>query len=151
MMNLPETVAAETVTLQVPGQLYARAQQTVGNNQQALEQLLVSAMMSGLSLLDDLPDEMVMDLATLALLNDRALWRVARRTMSEEHYDRMDKLLALKNQTVLIAIQQQELDAYLAEYDQIVLQRAHAAVLLHQRGYDLSNPQSLATSSSIPL
>ena len=105
-MNLPETVAAETVTLQVPGQLYARARQTAGRNQQALEQLLVSAMVSGLSLLDDLPDDMVMDMATLALLNDRALWRVARQTMSEEQYDRMDELLALKNQKVLTATQQ---------------------------------------------
>jgi adenylate cyclase len=146
-MNLPETVAAETVTLQVPGQLYARARQTAGN-QQALEQLLVSAMVSGLSLLDDLPDEMVMDMATLALLNDRALWRVARQTMPEEHYERMDELLALKSQNLLSAVQQQELDTYLAEYDRIVLQRAHAAVLLKQRDYDLSNPQILATPSS---
>jgi hypothetical protein len=146
-MNLPETVAAETVTLQVPGQLYARARQTAGN-QQALEQLLVSAMVSGLSLLDDLPDEMIMDMATLALLNDRALWRVARQTMPEEHYERMDELLALKSQNLLSAVQQQELDTYLAEYDRIVLQRAHAAVLLKQRDYDLSNPQILATPSS---
>lgn len=150
-MNLPETVAAETVTLQVPGQLYARAQQTAGNNQQALEQLLVSAMVSGLSLLDDLPDDMVMDMATLALLNDRALWRVARQTMPEEHYDRMDELLALKSQNLLSATQQQELDTYLAEYDRIVLQRAHAAVLLKQRDYDLSNPQILATPSPASL
>lgn len=142
-MNLPETVAVETVTLQVPGQLYARAQQTVGNNQQALEQLLVSAMVSGLLLLDDLPDDMVMDLATLALLNDRALWRVARQALPEEHYDRMDELLALKNQKALTSAPQQELGGYLAEYDQIVLQRTHAAVLLQQRGYDLSNPQIL--------
>jgi|LakMenEpi03Aug12_release.lakeMendotaPanAssembly.Ray.scaffolds.fasta_scaffold617458_2 adenylate cyclase len=149
-MNLPETVAAETVTLQVPGQLYARARQTAGN-QQALEQLLVSAMVSGLSLLDDLPDEMVMDMATLALLNDRALWRVARQTMPEEHYERMDELLALKSQNLLSVAQQQELDTYLAEYDRIVLQRAHAAVLLKQRDYDLSNPQILATPSSFSL
>jgi adenylate cyclase len=105
-------------------------------------------MVSGLSLLDDLPDEMIMDMATLALLNDRALWRVARQTMPEEHYERMDELLALKSQNLLSAVQQQELDTYLAEYDRIVLQRAHAAVLLKQRDYDLSNPQILATPSS---
>lgn len=105
-------------------------------------------MVSGLSLLDDLSDEMVMDMATLALLNDRALWRVARQTMSKEHYDRMDELLALKNQKALTSAQQQELGVYLAEYDQIVLQRAHAAVLLQQRGYDLSNPQILNNSTT---
>ena len=146
-MNLQETIAIETVTLQVPGPLYARAKQAAGKNQQALEQLLVSAMVSGLSLLDDLPDDMVVDMATLALLNDRALWRVARQTMPEEHYDHMDELLTLKKQNALNAAQQQELDIYLAEYDRIVLQRAHAAVLLKQRDYDLSNPQILANPS----
>lgn len=119
--------------------------------QQALEQLLVSAMMSGLSLLDDLPDDMVMDMATLALLNDRALWRVARQTMPEEQYERMDELLALKNQGTLTAEQQQELDTYLALYERIVLQRAHAAVLLKQRDYDLSTPQILTNPSATPL
>lgn len=151
MMNLQENVAAETVTLQVPGSLYARAKQAASQNQQALEQLLVSAMMSGLSLLDDLPDDMVMDMATLALLNDRALWRVARQTMPEEQYERMDELLALKNQGTLTAEQQQELDTYLALYERIVLQRAHAAVLLKQRDYDLSTPQILTNPSATPL
>lgn len=150
-MNVPETVAAETVTLQVPGQLYARAKQAAGKNQQTLEQLLLGAMVSGLSLLNDLPDEMVVDMATLALLNDGALWRMARQTMSEEHYERMDELLALKKEKRLTAVQQQEVDIYLAEYDRIVLQRAHAAVLLQQRGYDLSNPQILNSPSYPPL
>jgi len=54
----------ETVTLQVPSQIYARARQAAGKDQQALEQLLVSALVSGLSLLDDLPDAMVVDMAT---------------------------------------------------------------------------------------
>lgn len=150
-MNRQENVAVETVTLQVPGALYARAQQAAGKNQQVLEQLLVSAMVSGLSLLDDLPDDMVVDMATLALLNDRALWRVARQTMPDEQYERMDELLALKNQNALTAEQQQELTIYLAEYDRIVLQRAHAAVLLKQRDYDLSNPQILTNPSAVPL
>ena len=146
-MNLHETIAVETVTLQVPGQVYARAKQAAGKNQHALEQLLVSAMVSGLSLLDDLPDDLVIDMATLALLNDRALWRIARQTMPEEHYDRMDELLTLKKQNALNVAQQRELDIYLAEYDRIVLHRAHAAVLLKQRDYDLSNPQILANPS----
>ncbi|MBX3015176.1 MAG: hypothetical protein KF832_26895 [Caldilineaceae bacterium] len=146
-MNRQETVAAETITLHVPRDLYARAKQAAGQNQQALEQFLVSALVSGLSLLDDLPDAMVMDLAALALLNDRALWQVARQTMSTAHYERMDELLALKRQTPLTVAQQKELDSYLAEYEQIVLRRAHAAVLLKQRDYDLANPQILTQPS----
>lgn len=57
----------------------------------------------------------------------------------------MDQLLTLKKQGALPAAQQQALNAYLAEYENIVLQRAHAAVPLQERGYDLSDPQILAT------
>ena len=92
---------------------------------------------------------MVLDMAALALLNDRALWRVARQTMAEVDYQRMDQLLAEKNQGKLKDFRQLELDRYLAEYQRIVLRRAHAAVLLQQRGYDLSNPQVLTNSSPI--
>lgn len=150
-MNTPENGVIETVTLQVPGQVYSRAKQAAGQNQEAVEQLLVNALISGLSLLDDLPDEMVLDMAALALLNDRALWRVARQTMAEVDYQRMDQLLAEKNQGKLKDFRQLELDRYLAEYQRIVLRRAHAAVLLQQRGYDLSNPQMLTNASPIPV
>jgi len=63
----------------------------------------------------------------------------------------MDELLALKNQGTLTAEQQQELDTYLALYERIVLQRAHAVVLLKQRDYDLSTPQILTNPSATPL
>jgi hypothetical protein len=82
-------------------------------------------------------------MATLALLNDRALWRVARQTMTDDHYQTMDRLLFIKKQSKLSADQEQELRNYLAEYDMMILQRAHAAVLLQQRGYDLSDPKVL--------
>jgi hypothetical protein len=146
-MNISTNAIAETVTLQVPSQAYARAKQAAGKNPQMLEQLLVSALLSGLSLLDDLPDDLVMDMATLALLNDSALWRIARETMPDDHYQRMDQLLSVKKQGKFSSLQQEQLDEYLAEYDTIILRRAHAAVLLQQRGYDLSNPQILANSS----
>lgn len=143
-MTLQQDAIAETVTLQIPAPLYARAKQAVGKDNAALEQLLISALASGFSLLDDLPDDMVTDIAAFALLNDSALWRIARRTMAPDHYQRLDELLTQQKQRALEASQQQALDSYLAEYDTIVLQRAHAAVLLKQRGYDLSDPKILA-------
>lgn len=126
-----------------------RAKQAAGQDQQRLAQLLVSAMTSGLSLLNDLPDDIVLDMATLALLNDRALWRVARQTMTNDHYQTMDRLLSIKKQRKLSADQEQELRNYLVEYDMVILQRAHAAVLLKQRGYDLSDPKVLTDPVSV--
>ena len=92
---------------------------------------------------------MIIDMATLALLNDSALWRIARETMPAEHYENMDQLLFEKKQGMFSALQQQRLDEYLADYNTIVLRRAHAALLLQQRGYDLSNPQVLTNPSPV--
>ena len=149
-MKTLENQVSETITLQVPGQIYSRVKQAAGQDQQAVEQLLVNTLLSGFSLLDDLPDEMVLDMAALALLNDRALWQLARQTMPDEDYQRMDQLLAQKNQGTLNELDQKELERYLANYQKIVLQRSQSAVLLQQRGYDLSNPQVLANSTPIP-
>jgi hypothetical protein len=57
-----------------------------------------------------------------------------------------DELLAEKKQRALSRDEQEELDQWLANYDLVVLQRAQAAVLLKQRGYDLSDPGVLRQS-----
>lgn len=112
-----------------------------------MEQFLLGALASGITLLADLPDEMVNDMAALALLNDAALWRVARETLVADHYARLDELLAEKSSRVLNGVEQHELDQLMAEYEQVVLRRAQAAVLLKQRGYELANPAVLHEAS----
>jgi len=51
-----------------------------------------------------------------------------------------------KNQGTLPHEKQQELDELLHEYKRIVMIRAQAAVLLQQRGYDVSDPATLNES-----
>ena len=89
---------------------------------------------------DDLPPELVDEMAALALLNDTALWRMARRTLSSGQQKRMDTLLQEKGRGKLLPEEQRILDQLLTEYEGTVLTRAHAAVLLEQRGYDVSDP-----------
>jgi len=102
--------------------------------------LLLDAVVTGTSLLDDLPPELADEMAALALLNDTALWRVARRTLPSDQQEQMDTLLQEKGRGQLLPEGQQVLDQLLAEYERAVLTRAHAAVLLQQRGYDVSDP-----------
>jgi hypothetical protein len=118
-------------------------QRTAQVQQRPLQQLLFDAMVTGLRLLDDLPPEMVDEMAAMALLNDAALWRVARHTLPPDRQEQLDTLLYKKGRDELSAEKARVLDELLAEYEHIILTRAHAAVLLQQRGYDVSDPSEI--------
>jgi len=93
--------------------------------------------------LTGLPNEVSDDLASLAFLNDSALWNVARSLLPAEHHHRMDELLARKGQGRLTAQEQQVLDQLVNDYETLVLRRSQAALLLRHRGYDMSDPSIL--------
>lgn len=133
----------QPVTLHLPDPLYRRATNAAAQSRQSMEQFLLEALENGLSLLADLPDELVDDMAALALLNDTALWRVARETMPPERQAQLDELLYKSSESSLTNSEEQSLGNLMAEYERIVLRRAQAAVLLTQRGYDLSDPTVL--------
>lgn len=133
----------QTVTLNLPDNVYQRLQRIAQTLQRPLEEFLVEAVTTALPLLDDLPPDMMDDMVALALLNDEALWRVARSTLSLAGQERLDSLLDKQGQEVLTVTEQQELDQLLSEYERIVLTRGQAAVLLKQRKYDVSDPAIL--------
>jgi hypothetical protein len=84
--------------------------------------------------------ELTDEMAALALVNDAGLWRVARRTLSSEKQEQLDALLQVRERGELRPEEQPVLDELLSEYEHVILARAHAAVLLKQRGYDVSDP-----------
>lgn len=137
-----------TVTIRLPKVFYERMRQAAQIQQRSLEEILLEAAITGTPLLDDLPPELTDEMAALALLNDAALWRVARRTLPAKKQERLDALLQKKEQGKLLSEEQQILDELLAEYERVVLARAHAAVLLKQRGYDVSDPSVLNEPAS---
>ncbi len=143
-------MTTQSVTLYLPDGIYRRVRQTAQVLQRPLEELLLDAVTTALPLLDDLPPELADDIAALALLNDAALWRIARSTMPPSNQKQLDLLLDEKSQGALTARGQQELDQLLSEYERMVLARAQAALLLQQRGYDISDPTILHTPNETP-
>ena len=133
----------QTVTLNLPDNIYKRLQRLSQTLQRPLEEFLIEAVTTALPLLDDLPPEMIDDMIALALLNDEALWRVARSTLATADQERLDLLLDKQGREALTAAEQQELDQLLSEYERVVLARGQAAVLLKQRKYDVSDPAIL--------
>jgi hypothetical protein len=78
-------------------------------------------------------------LAQLAYLNDAALWQAARSTMPSGQRARLQTLHELKQQRALEDRERTEEAALLRLYRETVLVRAQAAVLLKQRGYDVTD------------
>jgi hypothetical protein len=81
-MSTTVKLPAQQVILQVPDTLYQRASNAAALSNQPVERFLLGALANGIGLLADLPDKIVDDMAALALLNDAALWRVARETLA---------------------------------------------------------------------
>ena len=63
--------------------------------------------------------------------------------MSPEQLAQMDDLRAIANERDLTPDENAQQQNLLREYDETVLRRAHAAMLLASRGYDLSDPSVL--------
>jgi hypothetical protein len=139
-------MTTQPVTLHLPDKIYERIQQTARLLQRPVETLLLEAVTTALPLLDDLPPELVDDVVALALLNDAALWQKARSTLPQSSQERLDLLLDEKNQGTLTTAGQQELDQWLKVYEHVVLIRAQAAILLQQRGYDISDYAPCSTA-----
>ena len=91
--------------------------------------------------MDASPGSLRSALAHLAYLNDAALWQVARTTMPREQRARLATLHDKLQRESLTAEERSEEQVLLALYRETLLVRGQAAILLRQRGYDISDPQ----------
>jgi hypothetical protein len=91
--------------------------------------------------MDTPPGTLRSALAHLAYLNDAALWQMARTTMPIEQRERLATLHDKQQRELLIAEERTEEQALLILCRETLLVRGQAAILLQQRGYDISDPQ----------
>ncbi len=92
---------------------------------------------------DDLPPWLHAELRAMQELSDTALWTLARSTMRQVNNDELAHLNEIGQERPLTTIEQAQQQALLNESDETVLRRAHAAILLQARGYDMSDPAVL--------
>jgi hypothetical protein len=91
--------------------------------------------------LDDVPPEEADAQAAVALLDDAALWQVAREPLSRAAQTRMQALLDQQSHTELSTGQQTALQSLLNEYGKAMVRKAHATLLLARRGFQVT-PQA---------
>jgi len=129
------------VTLSLPDAVYAQIMLAAEKARRPVEDVLREAVTAVAPLAGTAPERERTALAQMAYLNDAALWQAARATMLVEQRVRLEALHDQKREDGLGAGEEAEEQALLALYRETLLVRAQAAVLLKQRGYDISDPE----------
>jgi hypothetical protein len=105
----------------------------------SVEAELVAVVSFALPTLDDLPADIADELAQLAYLTDAELWQAARTTLPLKDSERMQVLLLKRQREGLSATEEREAKRLAHRADRTMLVRAQAAVLLKDRGHDVSS------------
>lgn len=129
------------ITLNLPDAIYEQIRQAAEKAHRPVDDVLVEAVSAAAPCMDTAPGSLRSALAQMAYLNDAALWQAARATMTAGQRERLAALHDQKQGGRLTAAEETEEQALLALYRDTLLVRAQAAVLLKQRGYDVSDPE----------
>lgn len=132
-------MASQAVTVNLPGPLYERLARRAITTHRTLEAELVDAVTTSFPEEPDaLPVDMAEAIAALHLLDDEALWRAARASLSSEEAAELEELHRRRQRGGLSASETEGLAMLMKEYTRSMLVRARSAALLKQRGHDVS-------------
>lgn len=135
---MASTMNTHTITVDLPHTLFESVDRVARATHRSPEAVVKAMLAHALPPLDDVPPEEADVLAALALLDDAALWQVARGQLLPAVQEKMQSLLDLQSQTQLSAAQQVELQALLDEYGKVMVRKAHATLLLARRGFQVT-------------
>ncbi|MGE0681578.1 MAG: hypothetical protein AB7P69_11865 [Candidatus Binatia bacterium] len=117
-------MAVHAVTLELPDEVYKRAQRVAQATRRPLEEVVIEWIR---------PPALV-KLPELERLSDDELIQTARATLPPEHRHRLQELLAVQQQRSLSEDEQREAVALVEQEDFVTLCKAKALFLLKQRG-----------------
>jgi len=133
-------MAVQAITLNLPEIVYQQIRRAAEKTHRPVNDVLVEAVAAVAPVMDSATAKMRSALAQMAYLNDAALWQAARATMTVEQRERLAALHDKKQRGITLTTEgQAEEQALLDLYRETLLVRAQAAVLLKQRGYDVSD------------
>ena len=127
------------ITVNVPGAAYEQIKRAAQKRRRPIDELFIEAIVAAAPALGNVSPDMNVPLAQMTYLNDAALWQAARSTLMPEQRARLAALHEVQQRRPLSSEEQAEEQALLKLYREVVLVRAQAAVLLKQRGYDVSD------------
>lgn len=128
----------QTLTVQIPVSVYERLQQQAAQSHRSIEAELVEVVSHALPEEAQLSPELTQLLQDLSLLDDSALWQAARSHLPKSASEQMEALHHKRQREGLTPSEQEIVATLLAHYERYIVVRAQAAVLLKQRGHDIS-------------
>ncbi|HEY7347827.1 MAG TPA: hypothetical protein VH599_05865 [Ktedonobacterales bacterium] len=132
-------MANQSLTLNFPDDLYQRLKARAEGAQRSIEDELLSLAAAAL---DDepIPLDIQAAVASLSVLDDAALWQVARASrLSQEESDESEELHFRRQRGErLTDAEKRRLAVLMHQYDKSLLVRSHALLLLKQRGHDIT-------------
>ena len=131
-------MTARTVTVELPTALYDRIRQRADRAHRSVQDEVQRYLDNALLLGVDLPPEIAAEITPMAFLSDEELWRVARTRVRTRDIRDLRRLRAKRDEGPLTPAEQEAEAELLTTFDRVMLARAHAAVLLKHRGYDIS-------------
>lgn len=130
-------MTTQAITLQLPSSLYelirSRAEQTRHTVEAEVLNLVKTAVNE-----DRLPDDVAAAVEGLGFLDDAALWRAARSTLTAEQQQQLEALIFKQQREGLTREEHATHATLLHAYDRAVLVRARAAELLADRGHNVA-------------
>jgi hypothetical protein len=134
-------------TLQLPETLYKQLARQAEAEHRSIDDYVRETLSRRIAPLvpleDDLPMSLRVEFEAMEQLSDASLWSIARSTVSEQNLAEWDALLNAAQQRTLSVDEERRKQQLGREYDETILRRAHAAMLLKSRGYDLADPTIL--------
>ena len=133
-------MAVHPVTINLSEHVYRQFKRAADSARRPVDEVVAEAVAAAAPVMDTAPGTLRVELAQMAYLNDAALWKAARTTLSREQRERLQSLHDKQQSTGLTPGELTEEQALVKLYRETMLVRAQAVALLQHRGYDVSDP-----------
>lgn|GEM_PF-1054448 len=140
-MSLPTVTTPVTIT--VPTTIFQQLEILAHQQHRSVSDMVCEIVLREVPLLPALPQDVEVELAAFTNLSDEVLWLLARSTLTEAEQEELATLNDLAQQRSLTQAEQAHQQVLVEAYERVMIRRAHAALLLKLRGYDLSEPTVL--------
>ncbi len=131
-------MSTQTLTLHLPDSLYTRLQQRAQQFNRSLEAELLELLNTAVPADESLPDSLAEDVARLEGMDDAKLRQAARSKLSVNEATQLEALHLKRQSEGLTESESTKLAELIGQYERTMVIRACAAVILKQRGHDLS-------------
>ena len=128
----------QLITVNLPKSLYNRIRKRAEESKRSVEMELLDVVVSAMPEGDELPENLARAVQELSLLDDKSLWRAARKKLDAKSAARLASLHEKRQSQGLDNTEAQQLEELVSRYERVMLVRAQSAALLKARGQDVS-------------